>query len=146
VFRGWVDLVIREDKFLISRAPYAVDLNSLEVEECGTDSSRPWYRGTVTAVWFRRKSGDVTAHIGTLWNSQYERPADAAAFLRTYDDGRYGGDCTGRWDGASYWGNVTLETQATHLAILRPMLDRFPEVPPGFDGWWTFKAAQTRRL
>lgn len=128
----------RESRFLVSHKPYAVNLDSLKVEECATQGSRPYYRGTVAAVWFRRKSGVLTAHIGTLWDSQYERPLDAAAFLRAHDDGRYGGNCIGRWDGESFWGNVTLAEQSNHLGILAPMVRNYPEVPPGFDGWWTF--------
>jgi hypothetical protein len=131
--------VIREEKFLISRAPYAVNLDSLKVEERGADSRRPYFHGRIAAAWFRRKSGVLTSHIGTLWDSQYERPADAAAFLNAHDDGRYGGDCIARWDGKSFWGNVTLDEQSNYLGILAPMLNNFPEVPRGFDGWYTFK-------
>jgi hypothetical protein len=27
-----------------------------------------------------------------------------------------------------------------HLALLRPMLENFPAVLAGFDGWWTFRS------
>lgn len=133
--------MIREDKFLISHAPYAVDLDSFQVEERGTDTSRPWYRGTVTAIWYRRKHGVVTAHFGTLWDSQTEKPADAEAFLRAHDDGRYGGDCKARWNGQNLWAPDTpWERQNELQRLLSNALDySYPAAPPGFDGWWTFK-------
>ncbi|MDP4501033.1 hypothetical protein [Nonomuraea turcica] len=129
--------MIREDKFVISRRPYAVDLSSLRLTEEQGHAGLFW-RGRVDAVWFRRRKGVTVACIGILWDSQHERPADAAAFLRAHDDGRYGGDCDGRWDGASYWGNVTLDVQEQHLAILWPMLANYPELPAGWSGWWRF--------
>lgn len=134
--------MIREPGFLISRKPYAVDLTSLTGSRRDTPNGRnPYsYDGRIGAVWFRRRKGVTVACIGTLWDLQYPEPADARGFLERHDDGRYGGDCEGRWDGVSYWGNVTLAEQERHLAILRPMLANFPAVPEGFDGWWTFAA------
>jgi hypothetical protein len=131
--------MIREDKFLISHAPYAVDLYGLEVRQ--TRGTR--CRGDITAVWFRRKSGVVTAQYGVLWDYQDREPDSAEAFLEAHDDGRYGGQCYGRWDGESFWGNVSLKFQQEQLEVLRPMLENYPAVPPGFDGWWTFKGAKS---
>jgi hypothetical protein len=140
--------LIREDRFVISRRPYAVDLSSLRgTVEPSPQGRRPsYYRGRIDAVWFRRKTigwgadkNTITvACIGTLWDSQDDQPANAREFLERHDDGRYGGDCDGRWDGTSYWGNVTLEQQKQHLAILRPMLANYPAIPDGYDGWWRF--------
>jgi hypothetical protein len=127
--------VIREDKFLISHAPYAVDLLSLEIAS-RRDSG--WHSGTVRAVWFRRKSGVLTSHIGTLWDSQKPEPFDAEEFLERHEDGRYGGNCVARWDGESFWGNVTMLQQMKYMDVLVPMLENYPAVPHGFDGWWTF--------
>lgn len=128
--------MIREDKFLISRKPYAVDLSSLR-GNVGPDTGT--YHGWISAVWFRRRQGVTIACIGDLWDLQDVKPASAEEFLLRHDDGRYGGDCTGRWDGESYWGNVTLAEQERHLAILRPMLANYPAIPDGYDGWWTFQ-------
>lgn len=122
--------MIREDRFLISRKPYAVDLSTLRTEH-------GW--STVDAAWFRRKQGVTVSCIGNLHTIQDPAPADAAEFLRRYDDGRYGGHCEGRWDGDGYWGNVTLAVQEQHLAVLRPMLANCPAIPPGYDGWWRFR-------
>lgn len=126
--------MIREDRFLISKRPYAVDLDSLDLHQEASGS----YHGTVDAVWFRRRSNKTVACIGTLWDIQREKPADAVAFLRAHDDGRYGGRAEGRWDGTGYWGNVPLDVQEKHLAVLRPMLDNYPALPEGWDGWWRF--------
>lgn len=136
--------MIREDRFLISRKPFAIDLSSLRGRREDTPQGRnPYYfGGRIDAVWFRRRRGVTVACIGELWDLQHPEPGDARAFLLAHEDGRYGGDCAGRWDGESYWGNVTLAEQERHLAVLRPMLDAFPVVPPGYDGWWTFQRAR----
>lgn len=132
----------RTDRFLVSQRPYAVDLSSFELETNVRDGGRLSWYGEITAVWFRRRgkgSGRVTvACIGRLWDYQATDPGDVYGFLRQHDDGRYGGDCWGRWDGTGYWGVQDLTVMQEHLKILRPMLDQFPAVPPGFDGWWTF--------
>lgn len=122
--------MIREDRFLISRRLYAVDLDSLNV----TDSLRV----TVRAVWFRRRSGVTVACVGELWDHQRTTPTTALEFLAAHDDGRYGGDCHGRWDGERYWGAQVPATIAEHLELLRPMLANYPAIPPGHDGWWRF--------
>ncbi|MGW7312280.1 hypothetical protein [Streptomyces sp. NPDC054865] len=129
--------MIRTDRFLISQRPYAVDLSSLDCTLRDTpQGKRPQYfHGQVNAVWFRRRSGVTVACVGRLWDHQTDRPADARAFLKRHEDGRYG---NGRWDGTSYWGNGTYEEQQEHLAVLQPMLASFPAVPPGYDGWWRF--------
>ncbi|MFL4947531.1 hypothetical protein ACJ6WE_09175 [Streptomyces sp. MMS24-I31] len=131
--------MIREDRFLISRKPYAVDLASLRGSVQTYENGRTSYRGRIDAVWFRRRRGETVACIGDLWDFQDTEPESAREFLERHNDGRYGGDCIGRWDGTSYWGNVTLEQQEQHLAILRPMLANYPAIPDGYDGWWTFQ-------
>jgi hypothetical protein len=133
--------MIREDKFLISRKPYAINLSSFRQSERDPEKTWAWY--TVDAVWFRGRKNEPVACIGTLRDIIDDpEPADAADFLSRFDDGRYGGDCHGRWDGDSYWGNVTLAEQQRHLAILQPMLANYPAVPDGYDGWWTFQPAR----
>jgi hypothetical protein len=122
--------MIREEKFVLSHRPYAVDLSSLD-----TDREPP----TVRAAWFRRRKGVLVAAVGVLWDVQRPVPADAAEFLARHDDGRYGGDCLGRWDGSRYWGAQEPEAAAAHLDLLRPMLASYPGIPPGFDGWYVFE-------
>ncbi|WP_127453052.1 hypothetical protein [Streptomyces sp. B29(2018)] len=136
----------RTDRFLISRKLFAVDLDSLRGERTDTPQGRnPYYfAGRINAVWFRRRPGTTVACIGDLWDLQHPQPANAHQFLEQHRDGRYGGDCHGRWDGDSYWGNVTLEEQKRHLAILQPMLANYPAIPEGYDGWWTFHTEGAR--
>lgn len=129
--------MIRENRFLISKRPYAVDLGSLRITE-RQGQRNPYYEGRIGAVWFRRAKGVTYACVGTLWDFQDQRPADAVAFLKAHTDGRYGGDCKGRWDGTRYWGAQEPEIAARHLALLRPMLDAYPAIPDGWNGWWRF--------
>jgi hypothetical protein len=134
--------VIRETRFAISHRPYAVDLTSLRGTRTDTPNGRnPYYfDGRVNAVWFRRKQGVTAACVGTLWDLQHPEPVDALQFLAQHEDGRYGGDCHGRWDGERYWGAQEPEVMEQHLAVLRPMLAAYPALPDGYDGWWTFRS------
>lgn len=132
--------MIREDRLLISRHPYAVDLASLRgvMHDKGP---RSIYRGSIRAVWFKRYLSVTAAHVGRLWDFQDREPADAVEFLRRHDwgrYGRYGGVCEGRWDGHTYSGTDDPEEAAQHLVLLRPMLLNYPACPLGWDGWWRF--------
>lgn len=128
----------RDTRFLISRRPYAVDLSSLRGSMLPRDNGGECYQAQIGAVWFRRRSGITVACIGTLSDFQNEQPANAVQFLERHTDGRYGGNCDGRWDGTNYWGNGNLTGQVRHLIVLRPMLAAYPALPVGFDGWWRF--------
>lgn len=135
--------MIRETRFLISRKPFAVDLDSLTGDQHPRGELHA-YSGSVNAVWYRRKDGVTRACIGSLklFSHYLPRPlelCDAIDILTADLDGRYGGDCHGRWDGAGYWGAEDLDVQKQHLAILRPMLTNYPAIPDGYDGWWTFQ-------
>lgn len=132
--------MIREDRFLVSRRPYAVDLSSLRggMQTTSPAPGRTYYQGRINAVWFRRRKGVTVACVGTLWDFQDSAPADAAEFLTRHTDGRYGGDCEGRWDGERYWGAQEPAEIERHLALLRPMLANYPDIPAGWNGWWRF--------
>lgn len=139
--------MIRETRFLISRKPYAVDLTSLRQVEREPGESWGWY--WADAVWFRRRSVGygtdrkviTVACTGTL-RASIDDPAPSTTrdFLERFTDGRYGGECDGRWDGERYWGAQEPAVIQKHLGILRPMLANYPAIPPGYDGWWTFQA------
>jgi hypothetical protein len=128
--------VNRTSKFTPSKRLYAVGLDSLRVDESG--------EAFLGAVWFRRKRLGYTGPVvtaacsGVLWDFQQPRPETAAQFLAAADDGRYGAHCLARWDGDSLWFLGSEEDRARHLGILRPMLAAYPEVPPGWDGWWAY--------
>lgn len=112
---------------------YAVDMSRLSIERHEPDDwfREPWFTVRANAVWYRRRKGVTVACIGTLRTSRDTMPVDVRQFLEQYTDGRYGGDCHGRWDRSGYWGNVPLATQEQHLEILRPILDNFPTSSPG---------------
>ena len=132
--------MIREDRFLISKRLYAVDLDVLKTHPNVRQDGSFFYGATVNAVWFRRRRGVTVAVIGTLWDYQEVEPASVVAFLAAHTDGRYGGSWTARWDGRSYVSEnpASPEAMAEHLALLRPMLESFPAIPSGYDGWWRF--------
>lgn len=137
--------MIREDKFLISKRPYAVFLDSLHVQHSPSREYAPgqWsaehWRGDIDAVWFRRRRGETVACYGQLWDLQDVEPKDGEAFLLAHEDGRYGGSTEARWDGVGLWSNgLSLDNEKFCLDILRPMLENFPALPPGTDGWWRF--------
>ncbi|MEU1078183.1 hypothetical protein ABZ404_36960 [Streptomyces sp. NPDC005878] len=137
--------MIREDRFLISRKSFAIDLSTIEGEQQAV-GDRYAYSGHANAVWFRRKDGTTRACLGTLglWSHYLTEPLDLSDplnVLRANLDGRYGGDCHGRWDGERYWGAQKPFEQALHLTLLEPMLANYPVIPDGYDGWWTFQTA-----
>lgn len=132
----------RTDRFLISQKPFAVDLSTLMGGQ-HERGDRIAFSGRVDAVWFRRKNNTTRACIGTLklwshWLPDRLDLNDPQAILAADLDGRYGGDCHGRWDGERYWGAQEPEIIQEHLAKLRPMLEAFPSIPDGYDGWWRF--------
>lgn len=127
--------MIREDRFLLSRRPYAVDLESLQVREIGEG----YTTSTVTAIWFRRRRGETVAVYGHLWDHQNPPSLSAHEFLARHDDGRYGGRALARWDGSTLWAPETpYEVASLRHAVLLRALTNYPEVPDGYNGWWTF--------
>lgn len=148
--------MIREDEFRISRRPYAVDLASYRVKTRVFDDDRPLELRTfhgvrIDAVWFRRRSGFTVAVLGQVWGSvrgdEVSDTPTVAQALENLTDGRYGGSWEGRWDGDSYASESpqSPEEQARILAILQPMLDGYPALPPGYDGWWRYPTTKEMR-
>ncbi|MGW6912542.1 hypothetical protein ACWGB8_01770 [Kitasatospora sp. NPDC054939] len=134
--------MIRSDKFRISDKPFAIDLATITAKQ-GPQGDRWYLGGGANALWFRRKDGTTRACIGTLglWRHHMVDQIDITdqqAILTADLDGRYGGDCHGRWDGARYWGAQEPKVMEEHLAVLQPMLANYPAVPDGYDGWWRF--------
>lgn len=134
--------MILTDRFLISQKPYALNLATLTGEQ-REQEGRISFRGSVHALWFRRKDGVTRACLGTLglWSHYLPEPLDVAdprAVLSANLDGRYGGDCHARWDGTRYWGAQEPHVQLLHLTVLEPMLANFPAIPEGYEGWWHF--------
>ena len=134
----------REDKFVFSHRPYAVDLSSLRIK-----ISKGWNgeyaHGEISAVWFRRKNGVTFACVGELHDSQWGAPKGAACFLERYEDGCYGGRPFARWDGTGVWyAGQDPEENARHLELLRTVLDAYhadpkaPDLGDRWDYWWRF--------
>lgn len=136
--------MIRSDRFLISQKPFAVDLSTVTGEQQPRGDRDTYnFSGTANALWFRRKDGVTRACLGhlDLWSHFLSAPLDlddAHAVLSADLDGRYGGTCHARWDGTRYWGAQEPHVQALHLTVLEPMLANYPNLPPGYDGWWRF--------
>jgi hypothetical protein len=131
--------MIREDRFVISHKPYAVDLGSLRVTEIGEG----YTTATVNAIWFRRRRGETVAVYGHLWDHQNPPLSSAVDFLTRHDDGRYGGRALARWDGSTLWAPETpFEVAQERQEMLRVALDAYPAAPSGYDGWWTFHKAE----
>lgn len=134
--------MIRDDRFLISRKAFAIDLSNLTGSQ-HPRGDRYAYSGSVHAVWFRRKDGVTRACLGSLglWSHYLREPIDLTDPLNVLKadlDGRYGGDCHGRWDGEGYWGAEKPFERDLHLTLLEPMLANYPAIPDGYDGWWRF--------
>ncbi len=119
----------RVETFKISQRPYAVDLGSL---------SRSGSAVSVSAVWYRRKSGLLSAHVGLLSNWQPLDLPGAEEFLTQHRDGRYGGICQSRWNGHDLWTYCDWERARQHKELLEAMLAGYPAAPEGYDGWWVF--------
>lgn len=132
----------RTDKFAVSQTLYAVNLDTITGEH-SVHHGITYYTGRIDAVWFRRKNKTTRACMGTLrlWSGRMGGELDCStpeAILSFDLDGIGGASCHGRWDGRKYWGSEDLDTQQAHLALLKPMLDAYPAIPAGYDGWWRF--------
>jgi hypothetical protein len=134
--------VNREDRFIQSHQPYAVDLASFVPR--GPD----YGHAKINAVWFRRRRSGYTGPMLTVACAGYlsecliePAPADAADFLARFTDGRYGGHCLARWDGHNLWApEMGEDERAQYKRLLVPMLEAYPACPDGWDSWWTFRA------
>lgn len=134
--------MIHTDQFRISDRPYAVDLDTLTTHE-NMGARGPYWTGGTDAVWFRRRRGVTVAVAGQLHGLIHTAPADVRDFLTKNTDGRYGGSAVARWDGSNLWApQMHRDDQEEYYALLAPMLDAFPAIPHGYDGWWTFNATE----
>lgn len=132
----------REDKFVLSRNQYAVDLGSLRLAYPEYVNDSDWARQTWTidVVSFRRVKGVLRACAGTIDDRQDEVPTIGTEFLSRIDGlRRLSVTPLARWDGTSYWCfGQDPEENSRLLALLKTMLAGYPDPAPGFDGWWRF--------
>lgn len=132
--------MIREDKFVFSHRPYAVDLGSLHITT-HTSVYRPdFYQCTVQALWFRGRKNAPVSVAGSLSTLVDEIPRDGLHAMEQMDDGRSGGAAVARWDGSNLWAPMMSFVEANeYLDILRDMLDAFPDEPGApYDCWWRY--------
>jgi hypothetical protein len=132
----------RENRFVLSRNQYAVDLNSLRSAYPEAMDEHAWARESwiVDVVSFRRVKGVLRACAGTIGDRQDETPLTGAEFLSRIDENNHVSVTPmARWDGTSYWGfSQDPKENVRHLELLRLMLAGFPSTPAPFDGWWVF--------
>lgn len=132
----------RENEFVLSHAQYAANLDSLRLAYPEYVDEHDWARQSwiVDVVSFRKVKGVVRACAGTVGDHQDEVPLTGAEFLSRIDGlNRVSVTPTARWDGTSFWcAGQDPDENARYLELLRPMLENFPAVPPGCDGWWRF--------
>lgn len=132
----------REDKFVLSRNQYAVDLNSLRPAYPEAMDEHDWARESwmVDVVSFRKAKGVLRACAGAVSDRQDEVPLSGAEFLSRIDEhNRVSVTPLARWDGTSYWCfSQDPEESVRYWELLRLMLDGFPTPPEPYSGWWRF--------
>lgn len=120
-------MIIQSSKFTFSEYFYAIDMKSL----------KPTYgfNASMNAIWFKKTRGQIAVCTGTL-SSQGKT---VEQFMANHD-GRYGGNTEYKWNGTEMWSssNHFLELMAAHK-ILDPILQAFPEIPKGYEGWFCIK-------
>jgi len=138
--------VIREDKFVLSKRQYAVDISTLKEGRKPFVNGRgeTWYCYSVRAVWFRpRPHLQIAACAGFLVNSTLGPCDSVEDFLARYRDGRYGGDCRARLVRGKYWDcDQDPALGAGRYTLLCGMLDNYPIVPDGYNAWWRFETTK----
>jgi hypothetical protein len=129
--------MIRAPRLVVSRPMYAFKPDT-------------WRTGVyvrqVDAVWFKRKGGRLVAVMGRYSPMvTYGVTPDSygyADWIAAADDNRYGGHHIASWDGTALLCTdppaVDPETSARYIQFLDQMLRGFPDVPAGYDGWFTF--------
>jgi hypothetical protein len=136
--------VFRTADFRISKPMFAANLDAYSIPDRDKGGMT---RSTcvIAAVWFQRKrhqyNGPLrTAACGGFLNfwMRGTAPADAQDVLSRTSRQDYTAHCLARWDGETLWSLENEETRAEYKALLVPMLEAYPAVPPAYSGWWWF--------
>jgi hypothetical protein len=107
------------------------------------EPSNPYSR-VVDAVWFKRKSGVITAAVGSYrlhFDGAGSPPVDGTyeTWVALHGDNRYGGNCSARWNGEKFWStSEDPNRNAARLTFLQVMLAGYPAPPEQWDGWYEF--------
>lgn len=125
----------------ISRPMFAVNPDALSVPDASEGGMTR--NCVVAAVWFQRKrvqfNGPLrTGACGGYLSRRVEgsAPVDAADMLSRPAVYGHRANCLARWDGSTLWCLEDEDTRAGYKRLLVPMLEAYPAIPPGFDGWW----------
>jgi len=131
---------VNTEYFKPSKRFYSVLPSTLYCQKVSSPLDRQLFRITIDACWYRLKSGIISAHVGELWDFQYEIPQDHVQFLSRHDDGRNGGDCRSRLDEfQNFWtSSQDLDKLSSDSEFLDWMRIHYPSIPDGWDGWWRF--------
>lgn len=134
-------------RFLASKRLYAIDKTSFRKEESRSvfQDGRPdiiGWKYHIEAVWFKKRSnGRTAAFFGSLWDYSLEE-YDVEDLITQISTSRYGGDPYGLWDGVGTWWGTKFsnshEEQTLKLPFLQEMLENYPQIPQGYDGWYAF--------
>lgn len=141
-------MIRKSSKYTASTFFYAFNLNKVELQSSGTvlNSTNVLTSMSFPAVWFKRKDGETFISAGYLSHTivhpeDHELTVEEAVdhFMEKYDP-RYGGTVEMKWDGDVMWAPEMRWTDVVkYQAILARYLDGFPNIPEGFDGWYSLK-------
>lgn len=125
---------VNPEDFKPSKRFYAVLPSTLYCRSVSSSPDRKLFKITIDACWYRLKSGVISAHVGELWDFQYEVPQDHVQFCR------HGGECRSRIDEfQNFWSSSQdLDTISDDSEFLDWMRIHYPSIPDGWDGWWRF--------
>lgn len=135
--------ITRMKRFAASKKPYAIDWDSFEVdtkEITRSDGSKIDFSTVqVNAVWVGRKDGRTYVSAGQLWDSEAVSSMTRDEFMANFDP-RYGGRVEARWNGHDLWApGASFDEVVEWRNELEPVLDGLPEVPQGYDGWYSLR-------
>jgi hypothetical protein len=122
----------KTQKFIISKKRYALKIDEIELIKTSNGRMKVY----APAVWFKKINGRINACIGYLWDCSGEE--NAKEWVENFSDGRHGGSLIAKFDGENYWGEQNIKKQKEYIEILSKMLKNYPEIPDGYDGWYTF--------
>lgn len=122
-------MIKQRDKFSFSEYFYAIDWSTFWVNDNNN--------AIVDAIWFKKTKGEVAVCSGTLSNYDTLNKDD---FIAGFKYGRYGGATRYKWNGTEMWShdNNFLDMIKAHEK-LDPILENFPNIPHGYQGWYCIK-------
>jgi hypothetical protein len=131
-------MFIPVSKFFISKKLFALNPTSFVSTDHPNNHPNVRFVNRVEAVWFRRKDGVIAAHLGSF-SSFSKTVLSFEEFKNTIGpmEARYGPTVKAKWDGQNLWGVTDFVEQNRIVAYLDPILQNYPEVPKGLEGWVT---------